>query len=278
MGAAEAAAFLTELEVSGNARRATATAGLGLSMPYRRRALDREFAAAWDAALDKAAARTAAAIAAGAPERDRVRRLSGGRPQLATPRAGQWTVKTERVFLDVLSATANATAAARATGVSAAGAWVRRRHLPAFAQAWDEAVADGHARLEMLMMERGTSLLGGEAFAPGGGRRAPDDRERDEHARDEKGRDAFDPQIAMWLLKRRDQLRAGTSKMARSWERVPDIEEVRESIMRKLDAMRRSRERGLRLDGADATDSAIEAVGHRQSIEDGALDTRTHDS
>ncbi|HZF43754.1 MAG TPA: hypothetical protein VEZ48_10130 [Sphingomonadaceae bacterium] len=143
----------------------------------------------------------------------------------------------------MLSATANARAAAAAAGVSASGAWVRRRRVPAFAEACDEAVADGHARLEMLMMERGTALLGGAGFDEAADRAA---QPQDEDARDAAARAAFDPQVAMWLLKRQDQRRAGTARRKRPWEREVPIKEVRASIMRKVEAMARANARGLR--------------------------------
>lgn len=250
MGDAQAAAFLGELELSGNASRAAVIAGVGPSTAYRRRARDGGFAAAWEAAVARAAARIAGPAGPGAT----VRRYAG-HPRLTAPRANEWTARTERAFLDGLSATANAGAAATAAGVSASGAWLRRRRMPDFAAAWDEAVADGHARLEMLLMQRGATMLGNgdgvddrsddvtryEAALDGA---APAGAAVDEEARDGEARAAFDPYIAMWLLKRRDQIRAGTVRRGRAWERVPHIEEVRESIMRKLDAIERAETRG----------------------------------
>jgi hypothetical protein len=265
MGVAETEAFLCALRESGNVRRATAAAGLAVSAPYRRRASDGAFAAAWEAAVKVAAERAAAILAAGAPGRDTVRLQSGGRLQLSAPRAREWTTKSERVFLDVLSATANARAAATAAGVSASGAWVRRRRVPAFAEAWDEAVADGHARLEMLMMERGTALLGGAALDEGAARAA---QPQDEDARDAAARAAFDPQVAMWLLKRQDQRRAGTARRKRPWEREVPIEEVRASIMRKVEAMARANARGLRSAGGGASGSEAGGAADRDEAPD----------
>lgn len=169
-------------------------------------------------------------------------------PEIATRsepnrRAGEWTAETERDFLDHLSATANARASADAAGVSVSGAWLRRRRMPGFAEAWDEAVADGHARLEMLLMERGTALLGGLDF---GGSNGDGAAATDDAARDGTARAAFDPQIAMWLLKRRDQARAGTVARGRAWTRERSIDEVRAEILRKVEAMERARARGLR--------------------------------
>ncbi|HZF43753.1 MAG TPA: hypothetical protein VEZ48_10125 [Sphingomonadaceae bacterium] len=87
MGVAETDAFLAALRESGNVRRATAAAGLAVSAPYRRRASDGVFAAAWEAAVMAAAERAAATLAAGAHGRDRVRLQSGGKLQLTAPRA-----------------------------------------------------------------------------------------------------------------------------------------------------------------------------------------------
>lgn len=228
LGTDAAAAFLGELEVSGNVLRAAAAAGVGPWTAYRRRARDADFAEAWDAALARARAR----IAGEGGRSDTVTRRYAGRPRLTAPRANEWTARTERAFLDHLSLTANVRAAAEAAGVSASGAWLRRRRMPDFAQAWAEAVEDGHARIELLLMERGAEMLGGDDEEDRGG--------------DGAARAAFDPQIAMWLLKRQDQRRAGTVRRGRAWEREVPIEEVRASIMRKVEAMARANARGLR--------------------------------
>lgn len=234
--AEQAEAFLAELGRSGNAARAVRTAGATLGGVYGRRARDPAFAARWTAAL----AAAADGLGRELPDRTEARLGRGGRLQLIAPRAREWSAGTERDFLDALSATANVRAAAQAVGSTAVSAWRRRRQRPAFAEAWDEAVDDGHARLEMLLMERGAALLGGVGWDGHG----PD------AAADAQAQGAFDPHIAMWLLKRRDMARAGTPQKRGGWRRreVP-IEEVRAEVLRKVAAIERAEARGLRAGG-----------------------------
>lgn len=146
--------------------------------------------------------------------------------------------------------------------------------MPAFAQAWAAAVDDGHARLELLLMERGAALIGGvERGGPDGS--ASDGQLKDwqatsAEAKDGEARAAFDPHIAMWLIKRRDQIRAGTVKRGPGQRRDPSGDEVTETILRRLAAMKRAETRKLEIAppaearAAAAGSVTIEAAAHRR--------------
>jgi hypothetical protein len=86
-------------------------------------------------------------------------------PKQAKRRRFRWTDKNTVQFLDVLAATCNVRAAARAVGVSdACVVYTRRRRDPAFVAAWGEALALGYQMLETLLV--GHALAGGADGEP----------------------------------------------------------------------------------------------------------------
>jgi len=130
----------------------------------------------------------------------------------------------ERAFLEVLTATANVTAAARAAGVSKVAAYNRRKLWPAFAAAWDAAIAEGYVRLETLLIGAATATL---EPAP-----APAACEMPEMSVDQ----------AMNLLRLHRASQRGGRGQRYGWRReLPDIEEVRAEIERRLAALRKAR-------------------------------------
>jgi hypothetical protein len=215
--------FLTALEESGNVTLARETAGLGKERVYRLRRNDPEFAARWRAAL--AAFRERAerwdGIDLEALERDglTVKRGRGGEMQIYAAHPLAWTKRREDCFFACFAETGNVAAAARAAGFSGKAAWARARACPAFAERLAAARAEATERLEFQLIEQGTNLLSGE-----GGARP-------------------DPQLAMWLLKREDQRRAGSLKRGAGWRRPRTIDEARDSILTKLAAFDRKQAR-----------------------------------
>jgi hypothetical protein len=222
-----AARFLAVLAECGNATLAREAAGLGKDRLYTHRKENAEFARDWAAALAAFEARAEA-------EDERamdselegdglvLRRGRGGRVQVVKRRAGQWTSAKEEAALAALAETGTASAAAAAAGMSANSLFERRRASPAFAARMDavrEAATEG---LEWLLLKEGTNLL---ARAAGDGAKP-------------------DPQLAMWILKRRDQAQAGTLKHGAAAAQLPPAEEVRERILRKVAAIRAHTERG----------------------------------
>lgn len=91
------------------------------------------------------------------------RQRAGGaaRPQKRKARSDGWTRAEERLFLETLADTCNASEAARVVGRCRAGAYRRRAADPAFDRAWDEAVASGYGEIELMLMR--ASLFGTEA-------------------------------------------------------------------------------------------------------------------
>jgi hypothetical protein len=81
-------------------------------------------------------------------------------PRAASPEARRWNGACEKIFLEKLVQTANVMAAARAVGLSARSAYLRRRTNPAFAAAWRVALDEGYAELEMVLLRH--ALTGSE--------------------------------------------------------------------------------------------------------------------
>lgn len=67
--------------------------------------------------------------------------------QRRTIRDHEWTVKKRAVFLDMLGATCNVSAAARAAGMAATNAYALQRRDAEFAQLWREVFIAGRERL-----------------------------------------------------------------------------------------------------------------------------------
>lgn len=224
------ARFLEALEGCGNVTMALETAGLGRDRAYRLRREDEGFAARWAAAIAafrlwaEGAEETGACEEGGdgpgaAPGEGLVlRRGRGGALQIVAARPNQWTAQREETFLAFLKACGNVTAASGAAGFTSKCAWERRRTVPDFARRWDEAKAEAVERMEWLLIEEGTNLL---------------------EAQDAARRD---PQLAMWLIKRRDAEAAGTLRRGRGVPAPPSIETVEDKIVARVAAIRRHKE------------------------------------
>jgi hypothetical protein len=87
-------------------------------------------------------------------------------PQIVRSGGRRWTDEAEEIFLDALAATCNVTAAAERTGFSKEAIYRRRRSDPAFAARWAEALAQGVARLDMLLVRTAEDYLEGRAPDP----------------------------------------------------------------------------------------------------------------
>jgi len=104
-----------------------------------------------------------------------------------------WSARHDAIFLGHLAASGNVAASARAAGFTKKSAYNRRARLPAFARAWDKAIAEAEGRLELRLIheaEQGTPAMERGAWKdadPG----------------------AFDPWLALWLLKYWDRKRRG---------------------------------------------------------------------
>ncbi|MEA3016545.1 MAG: hypothetical protein QOI38_1267 [Sphingomonadales bacterium] len=218
--------------MSGNAAFACEIAGIGKDRIYKHRRENERFAAEWAAAKAafeaKAEAEDGIDLDALARDGLAVRRGRGGCVQIVSAHPKAWTARAEEIFFAELAGSGNVSASAQAAGFSGKAAWERARKVPAFRDRLAAAKQDATERLEFHLIEEGTNLLRGESGAK------------------------RDPQLAMWLVKREDQRRAGTLKRgAAAWRRAPSIEEVTENIVRKVEAIKRHRARGGRPPGSD---------------------------
>jgi hypothetical protein len=262
-------AFLRELARSGSVALAAEKAGIDRTSAYQVRRRNAAFAASWDRAVEHARAELAAvglahprplpqaggelsARAVPLPPAGGVRggrgtlRLRGdecvraskvGKPCVVRAGPGRWSVAGERAFLAELAASANVRAAARAAGVSKQAAYARRRQWPAFAAAWDAARAEGWLRLEMLLIAAATATLEPEPVL----RQAQDER-GGEASECEPPEMSVEQALQLWFHRpgARDGAGGGRGR-GHAWRRQePDIEEVRASILRKIEAIERA--------------------------------------
>ena len=176
--------------------------------------------------------------ASGPPAGRLVRSAKNGKSQVVRTRS-LWTQEAEDVFLDVLAATCNVSAAAAEAGFSRVAVYRRRRLWPAFAEAWAAAVRQGYVEIEAMLVERATASLAGVAAVPEGGCAAPDDAEREGPvARLEPVAMTIDQAMAL-LRMHRAEVRGGTPQRYGWRRRTPDFAEVKASILRKIEAIER---------------------------------------
>jgi len=74
--------------------------------------------------------------------------------QKRSGRPSDWTEEKAAKFTEVLADSCNVSLAARAVGRSVGNLYIQRTKDAAFRAAWDQALAIGYARLEMMMLER----------------------------------------------------------------------------------------------------------------------------
>jgi len=95
-----------------------------------------------------------------------------GETRRRKPAGGRWTENKRALFLGALAATANVRGAARAAGMGEGSAYALRKRDAEFARAWGNALCEGYARLEMLMLERAIAAMAGEEPCSNTGERA----------------------------------------------------------------------------------------------------------
>lgn len=255
MNAARRAAFLRALAATGNVTLAAERAGVSRSWVVKARRAEPEFEAACAAAVAQAAARL------GAEEGNRppagwgfldgaelvVRGSNRRRVQIARARAGQWSARTEDRFLAALASTCNVKASCAAAGKGFTSAYAHRKRWPDFARRWDEAEAEGDARIEAALVARGSNLFSSDE---------PPEMELP----------PMTVEQAIHLLHMHKHKVHGIGKApGRSWRRPRTLDEVRDSILRKLSAFERARRR----DPADSARWEEECAARRRRGEDG---------
>lgn len=152
-----------------------------------------------------------------APE---LRVVGSANPKVRRPRRYEWTKAREKAFFTALAETCNVTLSAEAAGMSAAGAYWRRKRDAAFRAGWADAIATAYQRLELVMLDR--ALNGTEKIVVR--KDGSEERMRE-----------YPNQVAMHLLKmHRDSAMAVIEEPPEN-----EIEEVRERLFEKLQRLRK---------------------------------------
>ena len=239
--------FLEVLGQTGNRRFAAEAIGVEPRLMDQRREFDPLLDRQWEEALDQADRRLAGAAGpfdcAGGRELNVIKRGRGGRTQIVASGPKRWNRGVEDRFLSALGMCGNIAAAARSVGFSESSVWHRRAKWPEFARAMEEVLEQAEVRIEFRMAAMGSDLAAA-ALSEGG-------KERPSAAPAGSGQASpgtseappFDRDFALRFLKWREEKRQGRSKRPRggSAAREPSIGEVKESILRKIDAIERHR-------------------------------------
>lgn len=151
----------------------------------------------------------------------------GKRVQIARARTKQWSPRVEDRFLAALGATCNVKAACAEVGLTPASAYGHRRRWPAFGARWKAAVEEGYAQLEMGLIECAGNFLSGEDLPDA----APLTEMTVGHA------------LHLLHMHKHEVRQIGRRPGRRA--RLPDIEEVRLVILRRVEAIKRHDKRRL---------------------------------
>jgi len=163
------------------------------------------------------------------PKGTRLRASHKDGPQRIRINGAWWTDESEQLFLNHLGSSCNVSASAAAAGFSAVTAYNHRRCDPAFARKWQIALDQGYARLEMELVRHAAAMVENFEVDP------------DAPFKQMTMREAI--HLLSIYHRRRDQPASGLSDRTRS------LDEVRDSILRKLEAIEQ-----LRLSGASPDD------------------------
>lgn len=239
------AEFLEHLRRTGNYAAAAKAIGLDRSSVEQRRKRDAEFAIACIDALAEASRRLAGATnssdGVADAEFERVRRNRHGRLMIVKTSTGKWCKSKEAMFLDALRQCGNIAASARAVGVSESLIWTRRRQWPGFAAKLEEALDEAEVALEFRIACQGNNLGLEEDPVDGSAshRRSPSPGPSHQG----RGDTPFDPEFALRFLKWREEKRRGRGRRGRV-AAPPSVDDVTERIVKKVEAIKRHRERG----------------------------------
>jgi hypothetical protein len=173
-----------------------------------------------------------------------IAKTNAGAMQVRAARHDGWTAKRRAGFLDVLATTCNVSRAAAAVGMSTAGARLLRARDGEFSRLWEEALAQAYHRLEDELLARALGQVrdvdnpGQDRGDPEGGTEAGSDAGTE--AKTGAGTGAFDPVLAMNILKMRDGAGRGRAKKAppRATQAEVDAE-----LMKRLDEIARRLEK-----------------------------------
>lgn len=173
-----------------------------------------------------------------------IKRGAGGRLQLVACGPKRWSRSVDDRFFAALGACGNIAAAARAVGFSVSCIAQRRHKWPDFARRMEEALDEAETIIEFRAAVASGGFFGLDQGGDG------DDKVGgcDLHPRSPspgpfhqgRGDPPFDPDFALRFLKWREEKRRGrVPKGAGAWRRPKALDEVKGSILRKLDALSR---------------------------------------
>ena len=235
--------FLTGVAGTGNVELACERDKVSKSWVTRGRRDDPEFRAQVEAATAQAGERLRARATNQPSARWRtqdghelvVQHGNGRFVQVRRARRKQETPRTEARILQALSQSCNVTLAVRAADTTAAAAYRHRLQWPEFAQRWDEALEEGYDRISTLIVANAGKMLGDEDLIP---------------EVEPPGVTADIAIQALHLYKR--QLRGGgEGRRTRGWWRRPrTLDEIRQSILTKLECIVRADEDEAEVDAA----------------------------
>ena len=148
-------------------------------------------------------------------------------PQVRKRRNDGWTKRARRIFLDHFRVTCNATASAKAAGMSEGSAFKLRARDPEFAAEWDSALRDSNARL--------TGKLIVHAETKGKPQPEPADEEEPAVAPIED----FDPQLALALIRHHEASLAGGRRRGGPRPKAANRDELIATLVKQLAALKR---------------------------------------
>jgi hypothetical protein len=161
----------------------------------------------------------------------------------------QWSEEAEEVFFDHLAATCNVTAAAAAVGFTTPTVYRLRRMRPEFAARWPVALEQGYAKLEMALLQAANDSLEGVVFD------------------DSRAIPKMTVEQAMNVLRaHRNEVSGSERRGPGAHARRRTLDEVRDSILRKVEAIRRAGEPDLPVMGSPPAER--EGLGESVSASD----------
>jgi hypothetical protein len=148
----------------------------------------------------------------------------------------RWSDRAEKIFLETLAATCNVRLAARACGFSTTAIYKRRMTYRAFAEDWAQALEQGYARIEAMLVERATDSVV---------------RVEIDGDWEPSGPPLSNAEMMNLLKLHRAAVRGGSPQRYDARAKAPDMDEIRKSILRKIEAIERAnaREKARRAKG-----------------------------
>ena len=150
--------------------------------------------------------------------------LVGGRKPQMRKKKGGWTAAKRKAFIDELAATCNVAASLRKVRMSDTSVYRLRKQSAQFRAEWAEALREGYAKLEMMLLER---AMNGTVKTVTRADGAVDKTHE------------YPNHIALQLLR----LHKDSAAAAEAEHDPEEMEEVRQRIARKLEAVRKRLER-----------------------------------